>query len=105
MRRGFKPIWDAPENEAGGAWSKKIEAASVFTTFVDLMVNCITSEFLIHRKETLVGITISPKGPASIVKIWNTTTTVSNNSFINPNMAGFKIGDDVTYTAHNARPK
>ena len=23
MRRGFKPLWDAPENEAGGTWSKK----------------------------------------------------------------------------------
>ena len=105
MRRGFKPLWDAPENEAGGAWSKKIEAQFVHATWVDLMVNCVANEFLIHRKETLVGITISPKGPASIIKIWNTTTTVSDNSFINPNMLNFKIGDDVTYTAHKARPK
>jgi hypothetical protein len=105
MRRGFKPLWDVPENEAGGALSKKIEASTVYTTWVDLMVNCITNDFLVNRKETLVGITISPKGPASIVKIWNTTTTVSENNYINPGMAGFKIGDDVTYTAHKARPK
>jgi hypothetical protein len=105
MRRGFKPLWDVPENEAGGAWSKKVESSHAYTTFIDLMVNCIANEFLIHRKETLVGITISPKGPASIIKIWNTTTTVSENSYINPNMSGFKIGDDVTYTAHKSRPK
>ena len=105
MRRGFKPLWDVPENEAGGAWSKKIDAANVYTTFIDLMVNCICNEFLVHRKETLVGITLSPKGQASIIKIWNTTTTVSDASYINPNMHGFKIGDDVTYTAHKSRPK
>lgn len=105
MRRGFKPLWDVPENEAGGAWSKKIDAANVYTTFIDLMVNCICNEVLVHRKETIVGITLSPKGQASILKIWNTTTTVSDTSYINPNIIGFKIGDDVTYTAHKSRPK
>ena len=105
MRSGFKPLWDAAENEAGGAWSKKIEAAVAHGTFIDLMVHCITDNFLIHRKETLVGITISPKGPASIIKVWNTTTTVSENGNLNPDMMGFKVGDDVTYTAHKARPK
>ena len=93
------------KNEAGGAWSKKIDSSIAYKTWVDLMVYCISNEFLVHRKETLVGITISPKGPASIIKIWNTTTTVSDNSYINPGMSGFTIGDDVTYTAHKARPK
>jgi len=105
MRQGFKPLWDVPENEAGGAWSKKIDASTSYTTFIDLMVNCITNEFLIHRKETLVGITISPKGASSIIKVWNTTTTVSENAFINQNMSGFKVGDDVTYTPHKSRAR
>ena len=105
MRRGFKPLWDSPENEAGGAWSKKIDSSMAYTSFVDLMVNCITDNFLIHRKETLVGITISPKGPSSIIKVWNTTASVFENSHLNPEMTGFKIGDDVTYTAHKSRPK
>ena len=105
MRRGFKPLWDAPENEAGGAYSKNIEASIVYDTFIALMVNCVTNELLINRKETLVGITISPKGPASIIKIWNTTTTVSETNYISADIPGFKLGDDVTYTAHKARPK
>jgi hypothetical protein len=105
MRRGFKPLWDVAENEAGGAWSKKIEASEVYSVFVDLMVHCITNELLSSRKETLVGITISPKGPFSIIKIWNTTTTVSDNSYLNQTIHQFKVGDDVTYTAHKARPK
>ena len=60
MRRGFKPLWDAPENEAGGAWSKKIESSTAYTTFIDLMVHCIANEFLIHRKETWFGLANSP---------------------------------------------
>jgi hypothetical protein len=105
MRRGFKPLWDAPENEAGGTWSKKIEASTVHATFIDLMVHCVANEVLTNRKETLVGITISPKGPASIIKIWNTTTTVSDRAYINAGMSGFKVADDVTYTAHKSRAR
>lgn len=105
MRQGFEPLWDAPKNEAGGAWSKKIEAAEAYSVFVDLMVNCVTNELMSSRKETLVGITISPKGPFSIIKIWNTTTTVSDNGYLNQVIHQFKVADDVTYTAHKARPK
>ncbi len=105
MRRGFKPVWDVPENEAGGAWSKKIDGDLAYNTFVDMMIQCATNELMIHRKETLVGVTISPKGPFSIIKIWNSTTTVSDKAYLNPKMAHFKVSDDVTYTPHKARPK
>lgn len=105
MRQGFKPLWDAPENEAGGAWSKKLEASQIYTTFIDMMAHCVADELLKERKETLVGVTVSPKGPASIIKIWNTTTTVSSNSYLNPEIHTFKVADDVTYTPHRSRPR
>jgi hypothetical protein len=105
MRRGFKPLWDVPENEAGGAWSKKLESSEIYNAFVEMMVQCITGELLTNRKETLVGVAVSPKGPFSILKIWNTTTTVSTNEYLNSQIKYVKIGDDVTYTAHKARPK
>lgn len=105
MKRGYKPLWDAPENEAGGTWSKKIEASQAHTTFIDLMVHCISNELMVDRKETLCGISISPKGQFHIIKIWNTTTTVSERKYLNQNLTYFKVTDDVTYTAHKARPK
>ena len=105
MRRGFKPLWDAPENEAGGAWSKKIEASKCYDIWIDAMVNCITDEILLNHKETLAGITISPKGPFSIIKIWNTVTALSSIDNLNHDMIHLKIGSDVTYTAHKSRPK
>jgi hypothetical protein len=105
MRRGFRPIWDSPENEAGGSWSKKVEASDVYQTFVDMMVHCVTGEIMKTRGETITGITVSPKGQFSIIKIWNTTTAVSDKLLICNNMKGFKITEDVTYTAHKSRPK
>jgi hypothetical protein len=105
MRHGFKPLWDSSENESGGAWSKKIESSVAYNTLIDLMVYCVTNNLLIHRKETLVGVTISPKGPFSILKVWNTTTTVSDRNMMASTVQNFKLGDDVTYTAHKSRPK
>jgi hypothetical protein len=105
MRKGFRPLWDAKENESGGAWSKKLEAIEAPDLFIDLMVHCIASELMVDRKETLVGISISPKGPFSIVKIWNTTTSVSHTKYLNSKIHKFPIDDTVTYTAHKSRPR
>ena len=105
MRKGFPPIWESPEHEAGGSWSKKLESSLMYDTFVDMMIHCITGELLTTRKETLAGITVSPKGPFSILKIWNTTTVVHDRSALAQTMKSFKVGDDVTYTAHKSRPK
>jgi len=105
MRKGLTPLWEAPEHNNGGAWSKKIDAVQAHTSFVDLMVHCITNELLIDRKETLAGISISPKGQFHIIKLWNTTTTVSDKKYLNSNLTYFKVSDDVTYTAHKARPR
>jgi hypothetical protein len=104
MRMGFKPIWDVPENEAGGAWSKKVDAKDAYAVFVDVMVHCITNELLSSRKETLVGVTISPKGSSSIIKIWNTTTTVASTDFL-AKTTQLRVGEDITYTPHKARPR
>ena len=105
MRHGYRPLWDVPENDAGGAWSKKIESSIAYSTFVDMMVHCVSNSIMVHRKETIVGVTISPKGPFSILKVWNTTTTVADKNMLSTNIQNFKIADDVTYTAHKSRPK
>ena len=104
MRLGYRPLWDSDENKAGGAWSKKIDAAEAHTTFIDMMVHCMAGEVLSSRTETLVGVTLSPKGPSSIIKIWNTTKTVNTNTHLNMAMHKFKVGDDVTYVPHDKRP-
>lgn len=105
MRKGYPPLWECAENKNGGAWSKKIDAAQAQTSFIDLMVHCASNELLTKSQDTLVGISISPKGLFHIIKIWNTTTAVSDKSTLNPGLTYYKVADDVTYTSHTARPK
>ncbi len=104
MRKGVPPLWDAPENERGGAWSKKIDASDTHTVFVDCMVHCIAESFLTKHPESVVGVTLSPKGQFHIVKIWNSTTSISDRRLFAPTLK-MKVGDDIAYKAHNLRPK
>jgi hypothetical protein len=104
MRDGYRPLWDAPENSKGGAWSKKVDASETHTVFVDCMVHCIANSFLTKYKEAVVGVTLSPKGQFHIIKIWNTTTAVSDRRLFSPSLL-IKNTDDIAFKAHVMRPK
>lgn len=104
MREGYRPLWDAPENDKGGAWSKKVDAHDTHAVFVDCMVHCLANSMLKANNEVIVGVTLSPKGNFHIIKVWNTTATVSDRKLFSPTLK-MKIGDDIAYKAHNLRPK
>lgn len=104
MKEGYRPLWDAPENDKGGAWSKKVNATETHGVFVDCMVHCLANSFLKSSNDTIVGVTLSPKGNFHIIKVWNTTTSVSNYRLFNPTLK-MKVGEDIAYKAHNLRPK
>ena len=106
MKRGFRPIWEVPENENGGSWSKKILTKDIRDTAIELMVYCMAGSggIMTTRPETLAGFSTAPKGENNIIKIWNTTTAVSNaQTSLNTSMEKFPISDDVVYTAHKSR--
>jgi len=104
MKKGVRPTWDSPENERGGAWSKKIDASYTHETFVDMMVHCVLGKLLQTHKETLQGITLSPKGSFHILKIWNSASNLNDRKFITQS-SKLRVGDDVTYTPHKLRPR
>jgi len=104
MREGIRPLWDAPENDKGGAWSKKVDASETHSVFVDCMVHCLANTLLKSNNEVVAGVTLSPKGHFHIIKIWNTTTTISDRKLLSPTLK-MKISDDIAYKAHNLRPK
>ena len=104
MKKGVRPTWDSPENERGGAWSKKIDASYTHETFVDMMVHCVLGKLLQTHKETLQGITLSPKGAFHILKIWNSVSNLNDRKFITQS-SKLRVGDDVTYTPHKLRPR
>lgn len=105
MKNDCLPQWDAPQMEKGGTWSKKIDASQAHTSFIDLMVHCLSNELLLQHKDTLAGISISPKGQFHIIKIWNTDKTKCSKQILNQNLAYFRVTDDVTYTFNQSRPK
>lgn len=104
MKQGIRPLWDAPENDKGGAWSKKVDAADTNTVFLDCMVHCIAGKLLTKHNDTVMGVTLSPKGQFHIIKVWNSTTSVSDRRLFSPTLK-MKLGDDIAYKAHNMRPK
>jgi hypothetical protein len=104
MKEGFRPLWDAPENDKGGAWSKKVDAVDTHTVFLDCMVHCLAGKFLKTNNDVVVGVTLSPKGNFHIIKVWNSTTTVNDRKLFSPSLK-MKLGDDIAYKAHNLRPK
>ena len=105
MRKGFRPIWEVPENENGGSWSKKIPTSDLYDIAIDLVVHAVVSadNIMLSRPEAFVGFSTSPKGDFNIVKLWTNTTAVSSaRSFLNPNMK-LSITEDVVFTAHKSR--
>ena len=104
MRDGYRPLWDAPENDKGGAWSKKVDAHDTHTVLIDCMVHCMANTLLKQHNESVVGVTVSPKGHFHIIKVWNNLSTVSDRKLFSPTLK-MKLGDDIAYKAHNLRPK
>ncbi len=105
MKRGFRPIWEVPENEKGGSWSKKVPTAEIYDIVIDLIVHCVASKggILTNHADSLVGFSTSPKGDFNIIKIWNADSKHHTNALLNPGMPKFPISKDVVYTAHKSR--
>ena len=104
MREGIRPLWDAPENDRGGAWSKKVDASETHAVFIDCMIHCLTHTLLKTNNDTVAGVTVSPKGQFHIIKVWNLSTAFSDRRLFNPSLK-MKLGDDIAYKAHNMRAK
>jgi hypothetical protein len=72
--------------------------------FIDAMAHCFVNDFLVNYKEAIVGVSVSPKGQFHIIKVWNTTTNVTDRKLFAPTLK-MKSADDIVYKAHNTRPK
>jgi len=51
-----------------------------------------------------VGVSVSPKGQFHIIKVWNTTTNITDKKLFAGSLK-MKSADDIVYKAHNTRPK
>lgn len=75
MRAGVMPMWEDPVNKSGGCFSFKVpnkSAASAFRELTDILLGGSISDDL-RIRNSIVGLTISPKRTFCIIKLWTAT--------------------------------
>jgi hypothetical protein len=84
MREGIQPTWEDERNRKGGCFSYKIANKSVTSVWKQLsytlMGETLTKD--IKFRNTINGITISPKKNFCIIKIWLSSCDYQNPSKI-----------------------
>lgn len=103
MKGGFRPIWEVPENENGGSWSKKVRTSDIVDIAIELMVYSVCNQTMLNKQDTFVGFSTSPKGEFNVVKLWNNATNASSPKLLNTSIQKFPITEEVVYTAHKSR--
>ena len=76
MREHVYPCWDDPSNKDGGCYSIKVPKSLVCDFWRKLICRVLTSDPAFDALE-INGLSISPKGLFSIVKIWTPTKVVA----------------------------
>lgn len=77
MRNGYKPLWDAPENINGGAYTFKIHLSKINEVWSNILSECIKGT-LCNKMDEIVGISISPKQQFATLRIWFKNTSTRN---------------------------
>jgi hypothetical protein len=77
MRQGVKPIWEDPENSAGGCVTWKIEKDEIGDCWENICLMLASDGFSSLREYGINGISISPKKNNNILKLWLKTAPSS----------------------------
>ena len=85
MRKGIFPKWEEPENVKGGAWSLSISEHKCKKIWIEFVMAICGETLIKDDMSEINGLSISPKGKYSIIKIWNRdykkTTVVFSKEF------------------------
>ena len=73
MRKSVPPIWDAPENIDGGAWTFRVDKKNLTDFWLNLSLLCI-GETICENSESILGISFSPKLRFATVRVWTSQT-------------------------------
>lgn len=100
MREPYVPLWEHRSNINGGSYCIKVPEASALETFQRYAAAAILGAATVDARNTIVGVTISPKKGFHILKIWN----ASCKSFNTPGDIAL-LGDgmrtsDILYRPH-----
>lgn len=77
MREDILPIWEVDENKNGGAWAIHVSPRKVGDYFTKITSELLTDELVSTEKDSICGISISPKFQGFSIKIWNNDVSKS----------------------------
>ena len=80
MKEGIMPMWEDPSNAKGGYWSFKVSKRNSNDIWrklsAGLVGNSLTSDA--DKMTYITGISISPKISNCVMKIWNSTSKITD---------------------------
>jgi len=72
MRNNIPPLWENHNNVYGGAYSFRILKSKAGSTFVRYAIAAMIKDITKDGRNTINGLSISPKTSHNIIKVWNT---------------------------------
>ena len=79
MKEPFVPLWEHRSNKYGGSYCIKVAENSAHETFQRYAAAATLNIVSRDPKNSIVGVTISPKKGFHILKLWNTSSSTYNN--------------------------
>ena len=100
MKDPYLPLWEHRTNIHGGSYCIKVPEASAIETFQRYIAAATLELVATDPKNTIIGVTISPKKGFHILKLWNLSSKVYNKpSEVQCYGEGMKSAD-VLYRPH-----
>lgn len=78
MKEPYLPLWEHRSNKYGGSYCIKIAETAAHELFQRYAAAAVLSMIAHDDKNTIVGVTISPKKGFHIMKLWNVASNTYN---------------------------
>jgi hypothetical protein len=94
MRDPHLPLWENSKNVYGGCYSFRAVRNSASDTFINCMITSMLNAIYVDPKNTVNGLSISPKKDFNVIKIWNTDSVNYNK----PSDVNNELCQNIIYT-------
>ena len=100
MRDPYLPLWESKANIRGGSYSVKVPEKSSFETYSRYVAAGILNMVARDERNSIVGVTISPKKGFHIIKIWNVDSRAYHTAADINVFGDGMIVSDIIYRPH-----
>jgi len=85
MKEGIKPIWEDPQNAAGGFWVTRIKKESTVYVWKELVLAIIGEQFqeYLEPGDSICGLTVSIRQYDNLIRLWTQSAERKNEKTLN----------------------